>query len=136
GLTYDFWKDFKLNIRAGFNSRLTSNESFNNSKTYRGVLTPNNLNGVNGCISNQTLNDWVNENTLTYKNKINRDNSYDVLVGATVQGNNFSQYGFLATNVPQEELGLRALEYGIPRSVSSPGRANTLLSFLSRVNYN
>lgn len=136
GITYDFLKDFRLNIRGGFNSRLTRSESFNNSKTYRGVLTPNNLNGVNGAVSDATLNDWVNENTLTYKKKINRDNSYDVLLGATVQGANFNEYGFFATNVPQEELGLRALQYGIPRTVSSPGRANTLLSFFSRINYN
>lgn len=136
GITYDFLKDFRLNIRGGFNSRLTRNESFNNSNTYRGFYTANNLNGVNGSVYDQTLNDWVNENTLTYKKKINRDNSYDVLVGATVQGTNFNQYGFLATNVPQEELGLRALEYGIPKTVSSSARANTLLSFLSRVNYN
>jgi TonB-linked SusC/RagA family outer membrane protein len=136
GITYDFLKDFKLNIRGGYNTRLTRNESFNNSKTYRGVLTPNNLNGVNGSIYNQTLNDWVNENTLTYKKKINRDHNFDVLIGATVQGNNFNENGFFSTNVPREELGLRALQYGIPRTVSSSARANTLLSFLGRANYN
>jgi TonB-linked SusC/RagA family outer membrane protein len=136
GITYDFLKDFRLNIRGGYNSRLTRNESFNNSKTYRGVLTANNLNGVNGSIYDQTLNDWVNENTLTYKKKLNRDNTFDVLVGATVQGTNFNEYGFLSTNVPREELGLRALQYGIPKTVSSSAKANTLLSFLSRVNYN
>ncbi|WP_461790380.1 SusC/RagA family TonB-linked outer membrane protein [Pedobacter sp.] len=136
GITYDFLKDFRLNIRGGFNSRLTRNENFNNSKTYRGVLTANNLNGVNGSINNQTLNDWVNENTLTYKKKINRDHSFDILVGATVQGNNFDENGFFSTNVPREELGLRALQYGIPKTVSSSARANTLLSFLGRANYN
>lgn len=136
GITYDFLKDFKLNIRGGFNTRLTRNESFNNSNTYRGFYTPNNLNGVNGAVADITLNDWVNENTLTYKKKINRDNAFDVLVGATVQGTNVNDYGFFATNVPQEELGLRALQYGIPKTVSSSSSANTLLSFLSRVNYN
>lgn len=136
GITYDFLKDFRLNIRGGFNSRLTRNENFNNSKTYRGVLTANNLNGVNGSIYNQTLNDWVNENTLTYKKKINRDHQFDILVGATVQGNNFDENGFFSTNVPREELGLRALQYGIPKTVSSSARANTLLSFLGRANYN
>jgi TonB-dependent starch-binding outer membrane protein SusC len=136
GITYDFLKDFKLNIRGGFNSRLTRNESFNNSNTYRGFYTPNNLNGVNGAVSDVTLNDWVNENTLTYKKKINRNHSFDVLVGATVQGTNLNDYGFFATNVPQEELGLRALQYGIPKTVSSSSSANTLLSFLSRINYN
>ncbi|WP_293301463.1 TonB-dependent receptor [Pedobacter sp. UBA4863] len=136
GITYDFLKDFKLNIRGGFNSRLTRNESFNNSNTYRGFYTANNLNGVNGSVYDITLNDWVNENTLTYKKKIDRNNSFDVLVGATVQGTNSDNYGFLATNVPQEELGLKALEYGIPRSVRSSSTANALLSFLSRVNYN
>lgn len=136
GITYDFLKDFRLNIRGGFNSRLTRNENFNNSKTYRGVLTANNLNGVNGSIYNQNLNDWVNENTLTYKKKINRDHSFDILVGATVQGNNFDENGFFSTNVPREELGLRALQYGIPKTVSSSARANTLLSFLGRANYN
>ncbi len=136
GITYDFLKDFKLEIRGGFNSRLTRNETFNNSNTYRGFYTANNLNGVNGAVYDVTLNDWVNENILTYKKKINRNNSFDVLVGATVQGSNTNNYGFFATNVPQEELGLRALSYGIPRTVTATTSANSLMSFLSRVNYN
>lgn len=136
GITYDFLKNFKLEIRGGFNSRLTRNETFNNSNTYRGFYTANNLNGVNGAVYDVTLNDWVNENILTYKKRINRDNSFDVLVGATVQGTNTNNYGFFATNVPQEELGLRALSYGIPRTVTATTGANSLMSFLSRVNYN
>lgn len=136
GITYDFWKNFKLNIRGGFNSRATRNESFNNSNTYRGYYTANNLNGVNGAVYDLTLNDWMNENTLTYKKRIDKNNTFDVLLGATAQGTNGNNYGFFATNVPREELGLRALQYGIPKTVTSSAGANALVSFLGRANYN
>lgn len=136
GITYDFWKDFKLNIRGGYNTRITRNESFNNSNTYRGFATPNNLLGVNGSFGEITLNDWMSENTITYKKRINKDHQFDVLLGATAQGTNMDNYGFVAINIPNEELGLRALQLGIPNSVTSSAGVNTLVSFLSRVNYN
>lgn len=136
GITYDFAKDFKLNVRGGYNNRLTRSEDFNNSQTYRGFPSPNNLAGVNGSYREITLNDWVNENTLSYRKTINRDNRFDVLVGATVQGTDRNDYGFNAINIPNEELGLRALELGIPNNLISTASRNTLLSFLGRANYN
>lgn len=136
GLTYDFLKDFKLDIRAGYNSRLTRNEVFNNSKTYRGFPSPNNLNGVNGSFNDLQLTDWTSENTLTYKKRIDKNNQFDVLVGATAQGTSADNYGFVSINIPNEELGLRALELGTPNAITSSASKNSLVSFLGRANYN
>jgi len=136
GITYDFLKDFRLHIRGGYNYRLTRDEAFNNSKTYRGYPSPNNLNGVNGSFRDIQRMDWVNENTVTYKKRINRDNQFDVLVGATAQGTDSDNYRFVSINIPHEELGLRALEMGVPNSITSSASKNSLVSFLGRANYN
>ena len=134
--TYAIRDNLTLNIRGGLNSRLTRNESFNNSKTFRGFPSASNLKGVNGSFSDLDLNDWVNENTLTYKKKLNKDNSFDITAGFTIQGTSASTYGYESTNIPNEELGLVALQLGIPSSVTSFKSRNTLMSYLGRVNYN
>lgn len=135
-INYDISNDLKFNVRAGINNRLTRNESFNNSKTFRGYPSAGNLKGVNGSFSDQDLNDWMNENTLTYKKRINKDNQFDITAGFTIQGTSASTYGFESTNIPNEELGLVALQLGIPSSVISYKSRNALMSYLGRVNYN
>jgi TonB-linked SusC/RagA family outer membrane protein len=135
GVAYDFLKNFKLDIRGSYASRLTRNEAFNNSKTYRGFPSPNNMNGVNGSFNDLKLNDWASENTLTYKNRIDKNNEFNVMVGATAQGSKVDNYGFVSVKIPHEELGLRALELGIPNKVTSSASSNSLVSFLGRTNY-
>lgn len=135
-ISYEITNNLTFNLRAGINNRLTRNENFNNSKTFRGYPSAGNLKGVNGSFSDLDLNDWMNENTLTYKKSINKDNQIDVTAGFTVQGTSASTYGFESTNIPNEELGLVALQLGLPSSVTSFKSKNTLMSYLGRVNYN
>ncbi|TZF83001.1 TonB-dependent receptor [Pedobacter sp. BS3] len=136
GIDYTLPWNLKLNIRGGYTSRMTRDESFNNSNTYRGYPSANNANGVNGGFSEKTVVDWMNENTLTYTKKFNKNHQLDALMGITVQGQNSDQYGFTSIQIPNEELGIRALSSGYIKDPISLASANMLLSYLARVNYN
>jgi TonB-linked SusC/RagA family outer membrane protein len=136
GIDYTLPWDLKLNIRGGYNSRLTRDEYFNNSNTYRGYPSANNANGVHGGYSEGNLADWMNENTLTYNKKFNARHRMDALVGVTVQGQSQDRYAFTAIKIPNEELGMRALGSGYPKDPISSASANRLFSYLARVNYN
>lgn len=136
GINYTISKGLTLNLTGGYNNRRRKDEAFNNSKTYRGYPSAVNLKGVNGSYTDVELTNWVNENTLNYKKVINKNNQFDITGGFTMQGTQTEIYGYEATNIPNEELGLRAMQLGIPSSVESAASKNTLVSFLGRVNYN
>ena len=135
-LYWDLAKDLRLTVRAGYTNKETMAEEFNNSSTFKGYPTVNNNKGVNGSWNFIGREDWMNENTLTWKKKINRYNSIDVLGGVTMQGTNTTKYGFNSINLPYEELGMSGLDDGTPYSTTALLSNNRLLSFLGRVNYN
>jgi len=135
-INYSISKNFDLAIRGGVNNRTLLNESFYNELTSRGYPFPDNTRGVNGSIYNTYLNTWVNENILTYKNQINKNNFLDVVGGVTFQSNKYKRNGYEAQRVPNPELGISGLDQGELTSLASLDSENTLVSFLSRVNYN
>src|SRR5690606_12475897 len=61
---------------------------------------------------------------------------FDALIGMTMQGALTDRYGFTSVQIPNEELGMRSLESGNIKSPVSTASANTLMSYLGRVNYN
>jgi len=136
GLDYQLPWDLKLNIRGGYSPRVTRNEYFNNSKTYRGYPGPNNSKGVHGGFSESTLAYWMNENTLTLDKRINKYHRINTLLGWTVQGRSTNLYAFEAIRIPVEHLRVRGLEFGNPSDVTSSASYSTMLSYLGRVNYN
>jgi TonB-linked SusC/RagA family outer membrane protein len=136
GLTYEIFKDLTLYIRGGFNRRTYVAETLNNSKTYRGITSSWNLKGVNGTYSNTEIDNWVNENRLTYKKRINKNHYFDVMSAFTMQGTTYEKFGFESINISNEELGIRSLSNGTPTSLISLLSKNSLMSFLGRVNYN
>lgn len=135
GVDYLLPWNIKLNMRGGYNTRMVRDEYFNNSKTYRGFPSPNNVNGVHGGFSENTLTDWMNENTLSYNKKFNARHQLDLLVGITAQGAHVNRYAFTAVQVPIEDLGIRGLGSGYPKAPVSTASANRLFSYLSRANY-
>ncbi len=136
GVDYDLPWDLKLNVRAGYRTRTYVDEAFNNSNTYRGFPSANNANGPNGSFSERKYDNWMNENTISYDKKFNKRHRLTALVGSSVQTQDYNRYGFSAIQVPNEELGIRALGTGLPKSPIYDASANTLASFFSRVNYN
>ncbi|MFD1632102.1 SusC/RagA family TonB-linked outer membrane protein [Pseudopedobacter beijingensis] len=136
GLDYNLPWNMKLNVRGGYNSRIVRDEYFNNSKTYRGYPSANNVNGMHGGFAENSLTDWVNENTLTYNKKFNSRHRLDALLGVTIQGQEQNKYAFTSIKIPNEEMRMRALGTGYPKDPLSPATGNMLASYLARVNYN
>ena len=106
-IEYNFLNDFNLRITGGITQNTRKNEVFNNSKTPAGspVTVYGALNGINGSITNFNNNSWLNENTLTYKKRLN-DHSLEVLGGFTLQQNVVNVNGFTSTLIPNEALGI------------------------------
>lgn len=135
-IAIDVIPNLKLRISGGVESLIRRNTSFYNSMTSRGTPKfPNNTRGQFGSVNYAERSTWLNENTLTWTKKIDRNNRLEILGGFTLQGTKSSGYGFLSQNVPNESLGVAGLEQGIPGSTSSSASENKLSSFLSRVNY-
>ncbi|HEY0669650.1 MAG TPA: TonB-dependent receptor [Sphingobacteriaceae bacterium] len=136
-VTYDIAKDFELKVTGGLNGVGIRTNQFYNSMTVRGTpLRPNNINGINGSISNRQRLDWLNENTLTYNKRFSGGHRLNILGGVTLQGIRNTADGFSAIQVMNEELGINGLAQGMPLETTSNASENRLLSFISRVNYN
>lgn len=134
-LEWQFAPGWKLNIRGGFDNRYVRNEEFNNSKTYKGFPRITNALGINGSFQESKTMNWLSENTVTWNKKIGKEHKISALAGFTMQGTQKTIYGFTASQVPHEELGLSGMDNGIPQAIKSTLSANTLMSFLGRVNY-
>jgi TonB-linked SusC/RagA family outer membrane protein len=136
---YAITKELKLRVTGGINNTRVVNEIFNNSNTYPGSpnTTPGRSSGVNGSISEANTNNWSNENTLTWTKTYNKNHNLNILGGFSSQGNTSSIYGFGATFLPNEKLGLRGLNEGIVNPVTTATSSLwSLSSFYGRAKYN
>lgn len=129
--------NFKLRVSGGLGRDVRRNDVFNNSKTRSGSAKfPGAAsNGVNGSVTYSEVNNYVNENTLTWNKKIGK-HSINALGGFTMQGRSINSFGASAIKVPNEDLEGSGLDEGIPSLITSSSSNSTLASFLGRVNYN
>lgn len=134
-LEYSPLTSLTLRISGGLTRNNINSQVFNNSKTQSGNPISS-VNGVNGSISNSELNNYLNENTLTYTPNLSKNHKLSLLGGFTVQKINVDSYGFTAIAVPNESLGMSGLDEGTVTTSSSRKSSNSLASFLGRVNYN
>lgn len=125
----------KLTLRGGYGKTLTRNEEFNNSKTYKGYKNVNNALGVNAAFSEYLRTEWMNENTISYDRKINRNHKISVVAGLTFQGDYRSLYGFKTAMIPNEDMGMSGMDDGLAQSTSASMQYSTLMSALGRINY-
>ncbi|MGN7821299.1 SusC/RagA family TonB-linked outer membrane protein [Chitinophaga sp. 22536] len=125
---------FTLRISGGITREAVRKDVFNNSNTRLGNAKSSAL-GVNGSVSNAERNSWLNENTLTYARVFNKDHNLNVMGGMSMQKTQTYSYGFSASQVPNESLGMSGLDEGIITAAPTARSANTLMSFLGRVNY-
>lgn len=131
------WNDFRLRVSGGVTRSMRRADAFDNSMTRSGnPLTPQGkANGVNGSVSFLEINNYLNENTLSYNKKFNGGHNLAVVSGFTIQGRSSSGYGAFATFVPNELLGVSGLDEGTPNLITSSSTSSTLASYLGRVNY-
>jgi TonB-linked SusC/RagA family outer membrane protein len=138
-LDYAITKSLRLKITGGINNTRVVNEEFNNSKTYPGSpnTTPGRTSGVNGSVSQSNTNNWSNENTLTWTKTFHKNHNLNILGGFSAQGNTSNAFGFGATFLPNEKLGISGLNEGILNPVTiSTSSLWTLSSFYGRAKYN
>ncbi|NML21233.1 TonB-dependent receptor [Pseudoflavitalea sp. G-6-1-2] len=130
---YKLSKYLSFRATGGVTKTQIRREIFNNSSTRGGH--PRNNQGVNGTITNTDLTNLLNENTLTYNRRFNKDHNLNVLAGFTVQDITGNINGFTAMQVPTEALGIKGLGQGIVTVSPTYAPASGLLSYLGRINY-
>lgn len=138
-LDYAITNNLRLKITGGINNTRVISEEFNNSKTYPGSpnTTPGRTSGVNGSVLQSNTNNWSNENTLTWTKTINQNHNLNILAGFSAQGNTSNAFGFGATFLPNEKLGISGLNEGILNPVTTAiSSLWTLSSFYGRAKYN
>lgn len=133
---YEIIKDLKLKVMGGFLTDDYSNEQFNGSRSRTGNKYRSD--GVNASVQNKSTQQWVNENTLTYKTAFDKDekHKFDILLGQTMQGSRYKNTYMKATHIPNEHLGINGFGEGSPVVSTYNSAEWTLMSFLSRINYN
>ena len=131
---YSLTKEIKLKVSGGINSLIRQAESFNDTLTSYGNPRLNG-NGVNGSVIYFNVNSWLNENTISYNKRFNKDHSLSLVAGATAQGVKTSSYGVAANQLPSQADNISWLSSGTPTSITSNASLNSLVSFLGRANY-
>jgi len=134
---YAFTPKLKLRVSAGITNNNTETNIFNNSFTQAGSKVVPNAPGPNGTYGTAPVFNWLNDNTLTYKNTFNKDHNLTLLAGFSSQQNKNSFRSIYASQIANENLGLDALDL-VPAAntvVRSGSSRWSLSSFLSRVNY-
>jgi len=132
--------DFKLNSKLSFkvSGGLISNNfntsTFYNSKTQIGSPNYPTTKGTTGSLFDRKLENWLNENTLTYNTQINK-HRINALLGFTVQENKIAYSGYTASFIENEDLGIDGMDLSTSIVPETYHKEWSLASFLARVNY-
>lgn len=132
---YSIIKDLTLRIAGGINNINTETDIFNNSRTQSGSKW--NSNGVNGSVEFRPTSLWRSENSLSYRKRWNKVHNLTVLGVFEAQGFKNSQRRLTANQIPNEELGLDAIDLAPAANTSliSLSSGWTMASGVARVNY-
>ena len=135
-LSYEINKNLNIQSNAGIRHNKLTLERFYNSKTAQGGPSPNNVNGVNGSISNLFSNSFSNETTLNYKKTFKKDHTITGLGLFAINSNNSNTKGYAGRLLPNENLGMDGLEEGLAFNPVSSSSVNTMASYAGRLDYN
>lgn len=131
---YEFIKGLKLKVTGGYTYDNRHADVFNNSKTRYGG--PRSQMGVNGSVSRTQRLTWLNENILTYQTNWKRKHYLNLMVGTTLQNSDYEVYGYSARDLPNESLGISALDQGTINTMSSGKSSWSLFSYFANASYN
>ncbi|WP_207420357.1 SusC/RagA family TonB-linked outer membrane protein [Desertivirga brevis] len=133
---FPVFKNLTLRVTGGITRQTTRLETFYNSQTkYGDINSAQGSRGANGRLTSLEKNDFLNENILTYKRKFNRFHNLTVLGGFTMQEQKNLSFGYQASGLPNESLGLSGLEEGTAQTLNSSRTENFLMSYLGRLTY-
>jgi len=133
---YSITNSLKLRITLGTVRDKLRTDVFNNANTLTGnINSAYGANGINGSITYDNNNSWLNENTLSYIKKINDNNQVNLVGGCTFQGGDEKINGTSANQLPPSVTDVSGLNKGTQRVVTPIESPWTLASFLARANY-
>lgn len=132
-VTFEIAKNLIFKTAGTYNTTNTRDDTFygkESSQAYRNG-------GTYGSTQMQKELRWTNSNTLTYKKKINKKNSFDIMLGHEFSYRSFEHlYGqakdFPFDDMENDNLGLGAT----PSRVTTSRNEKQLLSFFARGAYN
>ena len=133
-LTWQIMKGLTFKTAATYNttnSRVDRFFKFGSKEAFR--------NGQKPYGETQMIRDvrWTNSNNLTWKQKINKKNSYDIMLGHEISYRSSEFLLGQAMDFPFDHLGNNNLGLGAtPSKVNSDFNDKKLLSFFARGNYN
>lgn len=133
-IEYEFTKGLKLKVSGGYTIDNRRNENFNNSKTRYGSPVSNDKVNATYAISERKT--WLNENILTYQTNFDRKHFINVLAGMTMQESVYDFFSMKTINIPNETLGMAGMSQGTPNLLLSTKSEWSMVSYLSRFNYN
>ncbi|WP_418992622.1 SusC/RagA family TonB-linked outer membrane protein [Alistipes sp.] len=133
---YEIVKDLKLKVMGGFLNDDYAYEQFNGSRSRTGNKYRSD--GVNASVQHKSTQQWVNENTLTWKTALDADgrHRFGLLVGQTMQGSRYTNTYQKTTHIPNEHMGMNGMGEGSPVVSTYTSAEWTLMSLLSRLDYN
>lgn len=135
--SYDILSGLTLKVTGGVNLRDVRNDQFYNSKTSKGSpYNLNNINGINGFVSNSNVNSWSNENTLNYIKVFNKDHTLKGLALFSLNREDRNATGYGGRLLPNESLGMAGLEQGLTFNQSASRSENSRVSYGTRWDYN
>lgn len=135
-LTYKITPELTLKVAGNYTLNKRRREEFNGSETYTGYAGSPSGKGVNAMITWTDQESWTNENTLTWKKRIDNSHNLELLAGVSLQGQKNTHDGVAATQIVDEDLGIAGIysgNYQIVKGVYSDWR---MMSGLFRMNYN
>lgn len=132
-LTIQLMKGLTFKSSATYNTTNTRVDTFygeQSSQAYRSG-------GTYGSTQMQKELRWSNNNTLTYKKKIDKKNSFDIMLGHEFSYRSYEHLLGQAKDFPFENMGNDNLGLGAtPSRVETTRNDKKLLSFFTRANYN
>lgn len=134
---YEFLKNLKLKVSAGYNARDYKNEEFNGSQTRTGNSHPSNTQsrGINAYLYESEARSYLNENTLSYK-ILKGNHKFDALAGLSFQKNTSYIHSIRTEQISNESFGMAGLSKGAAPTVAASKEENTMMSYFGRINYN
>ncbi len=132
GIDYNFGKYLVFNSSFALNNMASSQEIFWPATSNVGK----NFNG-RALRGETTVERWIQDNILTYNRAFNENNYVNVMIGSSAEKSTVKRFSSEAFNFPIPVFNTDYLESATEGSIpSSFYMDESLLSFLSRINYN
>lgn len=136
-IKYNITKELVFKTTAGLRHNRYNVEAFYNSLTSQGSpYNLNNINGINGALTNYITSVISNSNTLTFNKVFHKDHTLSALAIFETSQTKTANDGYAGRLLPNENLGINGLDEGTVFNPVMSRSMSTLVSYAGRVDYN